>query len=163
MLCESLTETRIFHGRAFPIRNFTCARTAGTRVSHCSPLGSFARLALPIMRDNAGNRLSRFRSRPADHYAFQEARLSQMRLTNGRRIHKVPREFCRPSLLMPLRRTKEISRRGYLDSCGMHQRQIVRKPGFLFSREPYRYECICFCTKKRDGKPAGTRCFLSFT
>lgn len=57
--------------------------------------GSFARLALPIMRDNTGNRLSRFRS-CADHYAFQEARLSQIRLQMVESIQSLPTVFRRP-------------------------------------------------------------------
>lgn len=116
-----------------------CRRSTGTACL-IVPLVSFARLTLPIMRDNTGNRLSRYPITGPDHCTFTESVLSQMLARMCMRIGVSP--FVHR--LMPLCRTKGTDILIAVE-CAL-QRQIVRKRGFLFSR----YERICFVIRKGE-------------
>lgn len=86
-----------------------------------------------------------------------------MRLTNGRRIYKVPREFRRPAF-NAVTSDKGDTRRGYLDSCGIYSPKTDCSKAWLSILSwTLSLWMHLLCIKKRDGKTAGTRCFLSFT
>lgn len=95
----------------FFILRVLCRRSTGTACL-IVPLVSFARLTLPIMRDNTGNRLSRYPITGPDHCTFTESVLSQIARSN------VYAYRCL-AVCPPFNAVMSNKRHGYLDSRGM--------------------------------------------
>lgn len=141
----------------------TAGIRAGTRVSHCSP-GSFARLALPIMRDNAGNRLSRFRSRRSLCFSGS-ATFPNAVTERSPDIQGVPTVLS-GRLSARFNAVTSGQRRPGADisiAAGMYSPKTDCSKAWLSILSwTLSLWMHLFYIKKRDGKTAGVRCFLSF-